>query len=155
GRRAARSMRGRKGAALTLLAIVALLAARAQPQMPPLEQRLGEAWRWRLIDGPTDATSVFRLVRSDLHRRLLGLDDEGFLAYDGWDWHRGQGWAQSTDAEVRDVAPLQDGLLVVESHAICTVDGGGAWKQVRDGKSPASVSQICQLPDGRIDIACD
>ncbi len=148
-RLAAAGRRARGAVALVAL----LLPAFAPPPTTPLEQRLGEAWRWRFIDGLDGSTSVFRLVRPGRDGGLLALDDEGLLAYDGWVWHREKGWSSLTDEEVRDIAPLEDGLLVVATRTVLTVDASGVWRPIGPAPSPAMVSQACHHPDGHVDIA--
>lgn len=154
-----RAVRGLAAAGPGARAVVALalllLPASAQTQDTELEQRLGEAWRWRFIDGPEGSTAVFRLVRPGHDGGLLALDDEGLLAYDGWTWHRDKGWSNLTDEDVRDIAPLDDGLLVLATRSVMTVNPAGDWTTVNHGRSPAMVSQICHSPDGHEDVARD
>ena len=144
-------------AAAALLAGLASAQAPKQPGPPPtpLEVRLGEAWRWRTIDGAEGPGTVFRVVRPGREGGLLALDEEGLASYDGWNWHRGAGWNVMTDEDARDFAPLQDGLLLVGSNSVFTINAHGALNTVGPGSGPASVSRACHHDDGLIDIACN
>jgi signal transduction histidine kinase len=135
------------------VALAGLLLLGFAPPQNPVEQRLGDAWRWRLIDGPDGTASVFRLVRPGPDKGLLALDDLGPLIYDGLNWRRGPGWTAPTDEAVRDIAPLEDGLLVIGSLSVLTVDKTGSMKAIGPMLSPAMVSQACHHPDGHVDLA--
>lgn len=148
------------GAVLAALAFSDVSSAQSPPKQPappptPLEQRLGEAWRWRTIDGPDGQSTVFRIVRPGRDGGLLALDDEGLASYDGWNWDRRAGWSALTDQDIRDVVPLQDGLLLVCANSVVTVNAHGALNTVGPGSTPASVSRACHHEDGLIDIACN
>src|SRR5262249_9487641 len=111
-------------AASLLLALLAPRLAALAPPQAPVEQRIGEAWRWRFLDGPDGAETVFHLVRPGTGDELLALDAKGLLAYDGWTWRREPGWDdhQLADTEAHDIAPLADGALVLTGGQVLTVD---------------------------------
>jgi signal transduction histidine kinase len=143
----------RAGLASVLLAVLAPLLAAVTPPQAPVEQRLEEAWRWRTLDGPDGADTVFHLVRPGADGALLALDDKGLLSYDGWIWTRGPGWANASLEDVRDIAPLAEGAVVVTGSAVKTVDAHGTWGDIGTFDSPAFSSSLCRHADGSVDIA--
>jgi signal transduction histidine kinase len=135
-----------------LVALAPLLLA-FTPQHLPVEARLEEAWRWRTIDGPDGAATVFHFVRPGSEGELLALDDKGLLAFDGWNWRREAGWTSLVDLDVRDIAPLPDGVAVLADGLVKTVDVHGQWADIDRYASPAFVSQFCRNADGTVDLA--
>src|SRR5262245_26917895 len=145
----------RAGLASVLVAVLAPLLAAIAPPQAPVEQRLAEAWRWRILDGPDGAETVFHLVRAGANGEVLALDAKGLVAYDGWKWRREPGWddVQVVDADVHDIAPLGDGALVLTSNEVLTVDAHGTVGPIGGYPSPPFVSPICREPDGSVDLA--
>ncbi|HEX5011012.1 MAG TPA: ATP-binding protein [Planctomycetota bacterium] len=145
----------RAGLASLLLAVLAPLLAAIAPPQAPVEQRLEEAWRWRILDGPDGAETVFRLVRPGTDGGLLALDAKGLLAFDGWTWRREPGWddRKVVDAEVRDIAPLDGGVLLLTGNDAMTVDAHGTVGSIGQYSTGAFVSPICRNADGSADLA--
>src|SRR5262249_56341547 len=75
--------------------------------------------------------------------------------YEGWNGRRAGGWEALTDEDVRDFAPLQDGLLLISSNSVYAVNAHGSWNPIGPGDNPAAVSRACHHEDGQIDLACN
>src|SRR5262245_35607323 len=134
--------------ASALLALVVLAPVRAQPCLP-IEQRLGEQWRWRAVSEPNH-DPTFLAVRPWADGGLVAVDANGLVRFDGYEWERRPGWSQVNWSQIRDVVEERDSVVVVASNTIAWVDADGKKHVLTTIPNPSQMSDACRLPDGTL-----
>ena len=92
----------------------------------PLQERLGQAWRWRQIDPPSGIGQLIG-IQSDNEGGLLALyDRNSLLRYDGYRWAPYPGSSALQNDPIIQVRPLGNGVLTLGRHFVAFLDGSGS-----------------------------
>ncbi len=144
--------------AAALLAALLAGAAAAQSSAPlarpPLAERLGEAWRWRQIEGPEGETNAFVAVRPGLDGALLAAQDDGLLSFDGYDWRQPPSWTPLVVSEPRFIGYARRRLVMSSSDAVRVIDDDERRVIARTG-SRQEMPRPWVLDDGRLLLLVD
>lgn len=140
-------------AALMALAALATLAARAAAQHPEIEERIQQAWRWRMLASPGHRAPSFRSVRPWHDGGLIAVDDMGLAVFDGYEWTRPAGYQQFAVGEVLDIVPVEDGFFAVCDGKIMSVDGQGVAQRLLSVARPRVLKPAFRCRDGRALVA--
>ncbi len=133
---------------------LALAGAAAAQGRLPLEERLGQAWRWRSLSEPGRAPT-FRCVRPWPGGGLIALDEGGLVVFDGYKWERKPGWDTLTWSGLRDVVGTDRGVVAISDGMIASIDAGGSQRLLWQVANPGQTTNPCRLPDGTPVVGSD
>ena len=115
--------------------------------LPPLEARLAEAWRWREIETPFEGGARLAVDRWPGQGLTVFFEGDGLYRYDGLSWslERKISWGLLVASGLECIFPVGDAVCGWSDHEYVLQAMDGECQQHRHD---APVTRPCHLRDG-------